>query len=147
MKYGEVLTSPESMKRLKQHEKDKLKKSKRKAPQRKVIPNKGSSSKPNASSQSSDQSSEESIQPSAKKFGSSTSSKMKGISATPSASLQIDDFVVVCYNDRKYLGQIERKSNNSFLISFLQHVKSTIYRVIQKSPYKGINYLLFSYIF
>ena len=43
MKYGEVLTSPESMKRLKQHEKDNLKKSKRKAPQRKIILNKGSS--------------------------------------------------------------------------------------------------------
>ena len=43
MKYGEVLTSPESMKRLKQHKKDNLKKSKRKAPQRKVILNKGSS--------------------------------------------------------------------------------------------------------
>ena len=91
-----------------------------------VILNQGSFSKPNASSQSSDQSSEESIQPSAKEFGSSTSSKMKGISATASASLQIDDFVVVCYNDRKYLGKIEGKSNDSFLISFL-HVKSTIY--------------------
>ena len=125
MKYGE--TSPESMKRQKQHEKHKLKKSKRKAPHRKVIPNKISSSKPNASSQSSDQSSEESIQPSAKEFGSSTSSKMKGISATFSASLQIDDLVVVCYNDRKYLGQIQCESNDSFLISFLQHVKSTIY--------------------
>ena len=52
---------------------------------------------------------------------------MKGISATLSASLQIDDVVVVCYNDHKYLGQIERKSNDSFLISFLQHVKSIIY--------------------
>ena len=126
MKYGEVLTSPESMKRLQLHEHEKSEKSKRKAMKRKVFQNKAETSKSSAS-QSYDQGREETIKSSASESGSSIGSKMKGILATPAASLQIDDFVVVCYNDRKYLGQIERKNNNSFLISFLQHVKSSIY--------------------
>ena len=126
MKYGEVLTSPESMKRLKLHEQEKSEKSKRKAMKRKVFRNKAETSK-SSDSQSYDQGCEETIKSSASESGSSIGSKMKGILAIPAASLQIDDFVVVCYNDRKYLGQIERKNNNSFLISFLQHVKSSIY--------------------
>lgn len=129
MKYGEVLSSSESMKRLKEDEESKLKKkqgkSKRKTSQNRLL---GPVTSKSAASQEISQ--EQIMQLTDSHIASDTdkNNKMKGITPVCAADLRIDDFVVACYNDRKYLGQIiESKNNNTFCISFLNHVKSAVY--------------------
>jgi len=133
MKTGEVLSSPQSLQRLQQEEK--ARNEKRKATSKVVrktnsvtstlsVGNRKSTMKVQKKN-AANQKHHENEGMSGSKNADATN-KMKGITVVKPEQLKVDNFVVIMYKERKYLGQITQIDDASFLlVSCLTHVTSS----------------------